>query len=30
MEYEKALISDKFIVIAHGKPDDLAKAKRIF
>jgi len=29
MEYEKALISDKFIVIAHGKPDDLAKAKSI-
>jgi len=30
MEYEKTLKSDKFIVIAHGKPDDLAKAKRIF
>ena|SRR5437867_9559495 len=25
MEYEKALISDKFIIIAHGKPDDIAK-----
>ena len=25
MEYEKALISDEFIIIAHGKPDDIAK-----
>src|SRR5918996_2428402 len=29
MEYEKALKSDKFIVIAHGRPDDIAKAKSI-
>jgi hypothetical protein len=30
MEYEKALISDKFIIIAHGKPNDIAeKAKSI-
>ena len=25
MEYEKALVSDKFIVIAHGKPDDITQ-----
>jgi hypothetical protein len=30
MEYEKALKSDKFIVIAHGTPNDLAIAKSIF
>jgi hypothetical protein len=29
IEYEKALISDKFIVIAHGRPDDIAKTKSI-
>jgi hypothetical protein len=29
MEYEKALKSDQFIVIAHGAPNDRAKAKRI-
>jgi hypothetical protein len=28
MEYEKALKSDRFIVIAHGAPNDRAKAKR--
>ena len=29
MEYEKALVSDKFIVIAHGTRDAIAKAKSI-
>jgi hypothetical protein len=29
MEYEKALKSDQFIVIAHGTPNDRAKAERI-
>jgi hypothetical protein len=29
IEYEKALKSDKFIVIAHGTPNDIAKAKSI-
>ena len=30
MEYETALKSDKFLVIAHDRPDDIAKAKSIF
>jgi len=30
MEYETALKSDKFLVIAHGRPDDITKAKSIF
>lgn len=30
MEYETALKDDKFIVIAHGTPDDIAKAKSVF
>ena len=29
MEYETALKSDKFIIIADGTPDDLAKAKSV-
>jgi hypothetical protein len=29
MEYEKALKSDKFIVVAHGTPNDMAKANSI-
>jgi len=29
MEYETALKSGKFLVIAHGTPDDIAKAKSI-
>jgi hypothetical protein len=29
MEYETALKSDKFLVIAHGRPDDIAKAKSV-
>jgi hypothetical protein len=29
MEYEKALKSDQFIVIAHGAPNDRAKAEGI-
>ena len=29
MEYETALKSDKFIVIAHGTPDDIAKARSV-
>jgi hypothetical protein len=27
MEYEKALVSDKFIVIAHGKPNDITQSQ---
>jgi hypothetical protein len=27
MEYEKALVSDKIIVIAHGKADDITQSQ---